>query len=575
MDGSRRAWVASFEFGPVQLGGLGQVVTNQVKHLQGQVAYTVFMPAHGLVHGPPRPGVVLEDPGHVLSFPQRFDGIWGSEEHGFRGRFPTQVTVEVIPYLVHVPGYDARIVAFSGRDPVSRQILDDPTIYSQAGLKAKIALFSSAFKQYTTRAMEHDPGTLPDVIHFHDYHPAPAAIAARQVLMDGGLDVATIYTVHLLTWPSISMDYLACCGVSNVHVPCLVHGRRLDEPVSRLVDMASHRLEFLAAIFADLVTSVSKSYLEEDVIPTCGGDMLAGKTDFIHNGCDWELDRIQAAVLADLGPEIQAFHGGPATGPAVRPLLRRFLLEWKVANLASGEPLLDDAELAREIDAFAGVHPFTGGGHVAPFSTDGPLAILTGRASAQKGIETIFEALPRVLDVHPGFKFIFFLLPTQGERHLIHECNTRATSPRLRDNVRVLWGRCPSAFHLAHLAADFYVAPSRWEPFGIMVLEAHAMGLPVIATRVGGIKETVIDHRDDPAGATGVLVQKDDVNELAAAMIMMIDAARDPGRRDLPSHELMRRNARQLVETRFRWRHVSKKELSLLDTALASARARR
>lgn len=59
---------------------------------------------------------------------------------------------------------------------------------------------------------------------------------------------------------------------------------------------------------------------------------------------------------------------------------------------------------------------------------------------------------------------------------------------------------------------DIFVMPSRWEEFGVAAAEAASCGLPVIATRVGGIPEIVQD------GITGLLVPPDDPHALAAAI---------------------------------------------------------
>ena len=58
-------------------------------------------------------------------------------------------------------------------------------------------------------------------------------------------------------------------------------------------------------------------------------------------------------------------------------------------------------------------------------------------------------------------------------------------------------------------AADVFVLPSRYELFGIVMLEAMACGVPVVATRFGGLAE-VIAH-----GETGFLVDPTDTTELA------------------------------------------------------------
>ncbi|MBN2209248.1 MAG: glycosyltransferase family 4 protein [Candidatus Coatesbacteria bacterium] len=71
--------------------------------------------------------------------------------------------------------------------------------------------------------------------------------------------------------------------------------------------------------------------------------------------------------------------------------------------------------------------------------------------------------------------------------------------------------------------SDVLVHPAHKEPFGLAVAEASAAGLPVVASRVGGIPETIVE------GENGFLVAPRDVTQLAEKMLVL---AADRGLRD-------------------------------------------
>ena len=96
--------------------------------------------------------------------------------------------------------------------------------------------------------------------------------------------------------------------------------------------------------------------------------------------------------------------------------------------------------------------------------------------------------------------------------------------------------------------ADLFVAPSLYESFGLIFLEAMRWGTPVVGTRVGGIPEIVCD------GESGVLVSPGNHNELASAISeLLLDEQRrltlgEKGRKRVESHFSVQLMAARTVE---------------------------
>lgn len=84
------------------------------------------------------------------------------------------------------------------------------------------------------------------------------------------------------------------------------------------------------------------------------------------------------------------------------------------------------------------------------------------------------------------------------------------------ENVESLGWCAPSLLPAHFRSADAVVIPSRWEGFGLVALEAMRAGKPVIASRVGGLKEVVVD------GKTGLLVPPEDVEALRQAILSLL-----------------------------------------------------
>ena len=232
------------------------------------------------------------------------------------------------------------------------------------------------------------------------------------------------------------------------------------------------------------------------------------------------------------------------------------------------------------------------------FSDDGPLVLTTGRLDYQKGFDVLLKAVPEVLEAFPAAKFLFLLVPL-SDRELIYSTIHQATEHE--ENVRVVLGRTSAIYRLAHISADVYAMPSRWEPFGIAALEAMATGNPVVGTRVGGITETVLDILDHRKQGTGRLVKAEDHQELARGLICFLammkieDDARSGVRRgrqrlldSIPFDVIrelvttnpalgsaIRENCRMRVERHFRPNDAAQMvEIAAYDTALRTSKSR-
>jgi glycosyltransferase involved in cell wall biosynthesis len=108
-------------------------------------------------------------------------------------------------------------------------------------------------------------------------------------------------------------------------------------------------------------------------------------------------------------------------------------------------------------------------------------------------------------------------------------------------------------------AFDLFVQPSRWEGFGITLLEAMAAGTPIVATSVGGVPEVVVH------GETGLLVPPGSPEELARACAALL--------RDRDRAARLARAGRARVESRFRIERLAEETAALYRELLLGARA--
>jgi glycosyltransferase involved in cell wall biosynthesis len=151
------------------------------------------------------------------------------------------------------------------------------------------------------------------------------------------------------------------------------------------------------------------------------------------------------------------------------------------------------------------------------WSADGRCTIIVpARLTRWKGQLTMIEAIALVEQHRPGVLKVVFAGDAQGRQAYVAEMNAAIERHGLRDTVAIVGHLRQMPLALA--ASDFAVFPViEPEAFGRGAVEAQAMGVPVIASNLGGFTETVIE------GENGFLVPPGVPLPLAGAIERMID----------------------------------------------------
>ena len=177
-------------------------------------------------------------------------------------------------------------------------------------------------------------------------------------------------------------------------------------------------------------------------------------------------------------------------------------------------------------------------------SPSDPLLMFAGGDWERKGVLHIMEALSLVQ--RPDVKF--FICGSGDEKFY----GQLAELKRVRD--RIIFVPHSSNLWEYYAASDIFVLPTIYEPFGLVIVEAMASGLPVITSRVAGAADLIID------GVNGFLLRApSDVNGLAEKIELLLSNA---GLR-----KTMGERARETAE-KFSWDRVAQKTLEVYNTVL-------
>jgi glycosyltransferase involved in cell wall biosynthesis len=145
-------------------------------------------------------------------------------------------------------------------------------------------------------------------------------------------------------------------------------------------------------------------------------------------------------------------------------------------------------------------------------SLNRPVVLFTGRFVASKGIYTLIQAIPKILQANPSVLFLF--VGGGDSRQYAQELRSRGVP---EDNFRFLgyvdYFDMPQVYSLASV----FVVPSLYEGLPLRILEAMSCGRATVATQVCGIPEII------EQGRNGILVSPNNHEELARDIVLLLE----------------------------------------------------
>ena len=149
-----------------------------------------------------------------------------------------------------------------------------------------------------------------------------------------------------------------------------------------------------------------------------------------------------------------------------------------------------------------------------------------GRVRHQKGTDLFVDSMIRLLPTRPDWIAIIAGRATAQHVEFEKELKARVAAASLTD--RILFVGEHTNINDWYRTLDLFIAPQRWEGFGLTPLEAMASAVPVVATDVGAFAELLVTGDKE----TGAIVPRDDLDAMVQSCGLFMD---DESRRQLAS----------------------------------------
>ena len=138
--------------------------------------------------------------------------------------------------------------------------------------------------------------------------------------------------------------------------------------------------------------------------------------------------------------------------------------------------------------------------------------LFVGRFEERKGIDILLDLIPKVILQEP--KTFFRLVGPDTNKY--YQSKFQNEHPKLSNNVFFLGEKRGIQLEEEYKNCDVFIAPSRYESFGLIYAEAMSFGKPVIGTNIGGIPE-VIDHEKN-----GFLCENENRDDFVEKLLLLL-----------------------------------------------------
>ncbi len=173
--------------------------------------------------------------------------------------------------------------------------------------------------------------------------------------------------------------------------------------------------------------------------------------------------------------------------------------------------------------------------------------VCLARLSWEKDHKNLVAAMPKILEKYPDAELVL-----AGDGPLCESIKSQILNLKLEDKIKLL-GKLPHKTALEEMAkADVFICPSLAEGLGIVFIEAQALGVPAIGTRVGGIPD-VIEN-----GKTGLLIEPNSSQAISDAILKVFAMGAE-------EKEKMISAAKKSAEQKFNWDNIAKEVDSLYN----------